>query len=389
MRRLRWEETIADMFSVFPIVALLGPRQCGKTTLARDYASQQGDFTPTSAFDLEDLVDVARLSEPRLALSEREGLVVLDEIQLMPELFSLLRVMADRRPNPARFLILGSASPHLIRGASESLAGRVGMLGLTPFDAREVDELPRLWLRGGYPRSYLAQNDRTSAQWREAYVRTFLERDLPAFGIDLPSNRIRRFWTMLAHLHGGIFNASELGGSLGVSHPTVRRYLDILTGTFMVRELAPFHENIGKRQVKAPKIYIRDSGLLHRLLGLDSMDALESHPKLGASWEGFALEETIRAHEARPEECFFWATHGGAELDLLIEKDGRRLGFEFKRADAPRLTRSMRVALDDLKLDSLTVVAPHVPEYPLGERIVVRSLASLTALPDRGDFRAI
>jgi predicted AAA+ superfamily ATPase len=284
--------------------------------------------------------------------------------------------LVDREDNAAQFLILGSASRDLIRQTSESLAGRVAFIELTPFALSEAGDMPRLWARGGFPPSFLAVDEQVSWDWRTAYVSTFLERDLPALGIGVPAQTLRRFWTMLAHYHGGVMNYSELGRSLGYADNTIRHYLDVLVGTFMVRQLAPWFVNIGKRQVKAPKVYIRDSGILHTLLGLTSLPDIRQHPKLGASWEGFALEEVIRAHNARPEECYFWATHGGAELDLLFDLRGRRLGFEFKYADAPRRTRAMTIALRDLDLESLTVIYPEGPEYDLGEGVRAVSLES-------------
>jgi predicted AAA+ superfamily ATPase len=335
---------------------------------------------PVSRFDLEDPADLAQFDQPKLALSSLEGLVVIDEIQRTPELFPLLRVLADREHNAARFLVLGSASRDLIQQTSESLAGRVKFIELTPFTLRESGEMPRLWTRGGFPLSFLAENEQDSWDWRVSYVRTFLERDIPALGIRVPARTLQRFWTMLAHYHGNVMNLSELGRSLGCADNTVRHYLDILAGTFMVRQLMPWFVNVGKRQVKAPKVYIRDSGILHALLGLASLGEVCQHPKLGASWEGFALEEVIRAHHAHPEECYFWATHGGAELDLLIDTRGRRLGFEFKYADAPRRTRSMTIAQHDLDLDALTVIYPDGPEYKLADGITAVALEKYVQL---------
>ncbi len=356
-----------------PVVALVGSRQVGKTTLARTF------LPPGSAgyFDLEDPIDLARLAEPRTALAGLRGLVVVDEVQRAPELFPLLRVLVDREPSPARFLLLGSASPALLRQTSESLAGRIEILEVPPLRLAEVgaEHDERLWVRGGYPRSFLAATDDDSRAWRAAFVRTFVERDLPQLAVGAPPEAMRRFWAMLAHVHGQVWNAADPARSLGVSETTVRRWLDALVGTYVVRQLPAWHENLSKRQVKAPKLYFRDTGLLHHLLGAHTADALLLHPRSGASWEGFALEEVLA--RVLPDEAYFWATHAGAELDLLLLKDGRRLGFEFERADAPQLTRSMRTALADLRLDHLTVVVPGPRGWPLADRIDVVPLGAL------------
>ncbi len=360
---------VMSLLSRYPVVAILGARQVGKTTLAKQVAGEWSKG-PTTHFDLEDPADLARLDEPSLVLRGLEGLVVLDEIQRRPDLFPLLRVLADRPRPAARFLLLGSASQELLRQSSESLAGRIQFFHLSGFHLEEVGtaRAERLWVRGGLPRSFLARNDEQSAEWRRGFVRTFLERDIPQLGIRVPSATLRRFWAMLGHAHGQIWNAAEFARSFGVGESTVRRYLDLLTATFVVRQLAPWHENLGKRQVKSPKIYFTDSGLLHTLIQAETREAILGHPRLGASWEGFALHEVIAQLGARSEECFFWATHGGAELDLLIVRGKTRLGFEFKRTDAPRTTPSMRSALSDLRLDILYVV--HVGEhtFSLGER---------------------
>lgn len=355
------------------VVALIGPRQCGKTTLARQIVPA----TSVNYFDLEDPASLARLAEPMTALASLRGVVVIDEVQRRPELFPVLRVLADRRPLPARFLILGSASPDLLRQSSESLAGRLETIPLAGFSLAEVGarRLDRLWLRGGFPRSFLARSASESRAWRRQFIQTFVERDLPQLGIGIPASALLRFWTMLAHYHGNVWNAAEPARSLGVSEPTVRRYLDVLTGLFMVRQLPPWYENLKKRQVKAPKVYLRDSGLLHELLGVESDRALLVHPKSGASWEGYAIEETLRA--AKPDEAYFWATHQGAELDLLMIKDGRRLGVEIKRMDAPTLTPSMRIALTDLKLEGMVVLYPGTTTYRLHERVTVAPLSVL------------
>jgi len=372
-------ERIRDAFSVHPVAALTGPRQCGKTTLARAIA--QGSPRSTY-FDLERATDRRRLATPEVTLGGLEGLVVIDEVQHSPSLFETVRVLVDRPGNPARFLLLGSASPTLVRGVSETLAGRVGLVDLAGFDLGEVDRgaWRKLWLRGGFPRSYLAANTRGSALWRRNFLRTFLERDLPRFGITVPAERLRRFWTMVAHYHGQVWNAAEFARALGASEGTARNYLDILVGAFMVRALPPWFENLGKRQVKSPKVYLRDSGLLHALLGLPDDRALSGHPKLGASFEGFAIEQILAAFDTR--DAYFWGTHGGAELDLFIRHHGKRYGFEFKYADAPGSTRSMRVALEDLRLDHLWVVYPGEEGYDVDARISVVPVAGCFALAE-------
>lgn len=366
---------LSKAFNIHPVIALLGPRQCGKTTLAKQYASlkQKKSIPAVYYFDLEDPDDLAKLDTPKLALEHLLGLILIDEIQRKPELFPLLRVLVDQHKKRT-FLILGSASRDLIKQSSETLAGRIRYIEITPFSYGEVNDLNNLWFRGGFPNSYLAKNDQTSHDWRMAYITTFLERDIPNLGIQIPARTLRRFWIMLAHYHGGIFNASEIGTSLGIAHTTVRRYLDILTGTFMVRELTPWIENISKRQIKSPKIYFRDSGIFHSLLGIYDQHALQNHPKLGASWEGFALEAIIQVHHAESEECYFWGIHSHAELDLLILKNGKRLGFEFKYSDAPRLTTSMQLAQDTLHLDQLTVIYPGNSSYHLTSTINVVGL---------------
>ncbi len=356
-----------------PAVIMLGPRQCGKTTLARAIARRRKSTT----FDLEDPSDRSRLREPMTALRPLRGLVVIDEAQLQPDVFPVLRVLTDRRPAPARFLLLGSASPDLARSVSESLAGRVAIVPMAGFDLQEVGatELRTLWARGGFPRSFLARTDADSVRWRADFVQTFLERDLARFGVNVPPAALRRLWLMAAHHHGQILNSSELGRSLGESHTTVRRHLDILCGAYVLRLLPPWFENLGKRQVKAPKLYVRDSGVLHSLLGLGSFAALEAHPKLGASWEGFALEEVLRVTGDR--DAYFWATQAGAELDLLVIRGKDRFGFEFKYADAPVVTKSMRVAKEDLGLKRVLVVHPGDRSYPLGEWSEAVAMAGL------------
>jgi predicted AAA+ superfamily ATPase len=361
----------------FPVVAILGPRQIGKTTLARQFISRRRGRA--TVFDLESHEDLALLADPLLALRPLKGLIVLDEVHRRPELFASLRVLVDE-PNAARrFLVLGSASPELLRQSSETLAGRIAYHELGGFVLGEVgtEEWARLWRRGGFPRSYLARSDRESLRWRRELIQTYLERDIPSLGLRLPGPTLRRFWMMLAHYHGQVWNASELARAFGVGHTTVQRYLDVLTETFMIRQLQSWYENIGKRQVKAPKIYIRDSGLLHALLGLGSAREIETHPKVGASWEGFALDVVISRLTARPEECFFWATHGGAELDLLVIRGNRRLAFEFKRTTAPTVTRSMRVALQSLVLDEIVVVHAGSRSFSLDPKIRAVALAQI------------
>ena len=347
-----------------PVTALIGPRQCGKSTLARLLAAEE----PSEYFDLEAPSDLERLAHPMTSLQPLRGLVVIDEVHRKPDLFPILRVLSDRRPLPARFLLLGSASPDLIRQSSESLAGRVAFVDMTGFSLQEVgvDALRTLWWRGGFPRSFLAESDAASRWWRGDFIQTFLERDIRAFGVQVPPLALRRLWNMLAHVHGQVWNASDISRSLGESHPTVKRHLDILTGALMVRQLPPWFENLGKRQVKAPKVYLRDSGILHELLGVDAFGRLEGHPKLGASWEGFVIEEALRATGDR--QAYFWRTHSGHELDLLILVNGRRIGIEIKYADAVSLTRSMHVALADLRLDRLFVVHPGSQNHPLDAR---------------------
>jgi predicted AAA+ superfamily ATPase len=357
-----------------PIVALLGPRQCGKTTLAKVIAAE---WDHHDYFDLESIQDQTRLQNPEMVLENAEGLVVIDEIQERPDLFGILRSLVDRKSCNARYLILGSASPQLVQGASESLAGRVEFVDLAPFGIHEVgnEHWVKLWNRGGFPRSFLASGDEDSAAWREGFVRTFLQRDLPQLGITIPAPALRRFWTMLAHYHGQTWNASAISRSMGVSDKTVRGYLDILTEAYMIRQLQPYYSNAGKRQVKAPKIYFRDTGLLHHLLTLHTEEAVMSHPAVGASWEGFALEQILRV--LRPAEAYFWAAYSGGEVDLIFDRQGVRYGIEFKYSEAPKITRAMKSYVKDLDLAHLWIVCPCRKSYDVTEHISVTNLAEM------------
>lgn len=367
-------ERLSNAIRRSPIVALLGPRQCGKTTLARIFAKDRD----VVYFDLESQPDLQRLQNPELVLGSANGFIILDEIQRMPELFNVLRVLVDRSENSSRFLILGSASPDLVKNVSETLAGRVEFLELSGFNLTETgtDQIQKLWLRGGFPRSFIADTDDDSIAWREAFIHTFLERDIPQLGITIPSTSMRRFWTMLAHYHGQTLNASELSRSMGMTDKTVRSYIDILTGTFMVYQLQPWYENIGKRQVKSPKIYFRDSGLLHALYSIADMHSLWGHPRVGASWEGFALNQLMES--VHLSQIYFWSTYSGAELDLLFLQKGRRYGVEFKFSEAPKITKSMRIALKDLNLDHLWIIYPGQHLYPADEKITVLPLQELS-----------
>lgn len=356
-----------------PVVTLLGPRQCGKTTLGRVIAQKQ----KCEYFDLEDPNDLNRLSSPMFALGSLSDLVIIDEVQRKPEVLEILRVLVDRPDSPVRFLLLGSASLRLVKGISESLAGRVSFVEMSGFDLQEIGyaDFRRLWLRGSFPRSFLAEDDEISHQWRNDFIQSHLERDIPQLGISIPAATLRRFWTMVAHFHGQIWNASEFARSLGSSEGSARRYLDLLSGTYVVRQLQPWFENIGKRQVKAPKVYIRDSGLLHALLATPTEQSLLGHPKFGASWEGFALEQILQ--QLQTVDTYYWATHGGAELDLFVHRNGKRFGFEFKCSDSPNLTRSMRIALEDLHLAKIWIVYPGDKSYPVHPRVEVLSILDL------------
>lgn len=378
--RPREIKTLRGLISRNPVVGIIGARQVGKTTLARSFVAQMRGLA--HYFDLENPEDEARLGDPMLALKGLKGIVVIDEIQRIPGLFPVLRVLVDRPRPAARFLVLGSASPELLRQGSETLAGRIIYHELKSLALDEVGVIQqaRLWLRGGFPRAYLARTTAASDEWRRGFIRTFLERDLPQLGINIRATTLRRFWTMLAHYHGQIWNSSEFARSFGVADTTVRNYLDTLTSALVVTQLQPWHENISKRQIKSPKIYLTDSGILHALLNITRMRDLENHPKLGASWEGFVINQVIRQLGARSEECYFWGTHAGSELDLIIVSGRWRLGFEVKRSSSPRLTPSMRNALKDLKLRSLDVIHAGEQTFGLAERI--RAVAFSRLLKD-------
>lgn len=367
-RRKAFRE-VTGLLSRHRVLAILGARQVGKTTLARQIVA--GKRGPTTYFDLEDPAHLARLAEPMMALRDLKGLVVIDEIHRKPDLFPIIRVLVDRQRSRQRFLILGSAGPDLLQQSSETLAGRIFYYELGGFSSEEVgiERSTRLWIRGGFPLSFLARSEKGSVEWRQAFIQTYLERDLPMMGVRIPSETLRRFWTMLAHYHGQMWNASDFARSFGVGDTTVRRHLDLLTSTFLIRQLKPWHESLKKRQVKSPKIYFSDTGLLHALLQLETTTDVHNHPKLGASWEGFALNTVTRHVGARPEECFFWATHTGAELDLLVVRGRTRFGFEFKRTETPSITRSMRSVIEDLRLKRLDVIHAGEHTYPLSGKI--------------------
>ncbi|MEN8227298.1 MAG: ATP-binding protein [Bacteroidota bacterium] len=371
--RTQLKKQIENSIKDFPVTALLGPRQCGKTTIARIIAKS----SKSAFFDLENPSDIAGLSSsPMITLESQTGLVILDEIQRMPELLPLLRVLADRADHKAKYLILGSASPTLVRGVSESLAGRISFIDMSGFNLLDIGVVnwKKLWLKGSFPDSYLANSDSRSFKWRDNFIRTFLERDIPQLGISIPASSLRRFWTMVGHYHGQIWNGSEFARSIGASEPTAKKYLDILCDAYMVRQLLPWHENLKKRQVKSPKVYVRDSGILHSLLSLEA-GQIFSHPKLGASWEGFVIEQILDIFSLR--EAYFWATHGGAELDLLVNFKGNRIGFEVKYSDAPVRTRSMKSAIEDLSLHYLYIVFPGKKGYALDKNIRVIGIEEL------------
>lgn len=377
--------TVRRLLREFPVVCVLGARQVGKTTLAKQLAATRRG--PTTRFDLQDPVDLGRLSDPGLALRPLRGLVVLDEIHHLPEVFPLLRALADRRPRPARFLVLGSASGDLLRQTSESLAGRIAYHRLDGFGLREAgNDADRLWFRGGFPRSFLAKTEAAGRRWRNNFIETFLARDLASWGSRVPPATLRRFWTMLAHRHGQLWNGAEIGRSFGVSHTAVRRYLDLLTSLFLVRQLPPWFENLRKRQSRSPKIFLGDSGILHSLLGIATSAQLLAHPKMGASWEGFVIGQIIRATGASPDQCYHWSAHSGASLDLLLVAGARRYGFEVKRAEAPRRTASMAAAFEDLRLDRLEVVHAGTETYEIAPGMRALPVRRLTReAPDLGD----
>jgi uncharacterized protein len=374
------EASVEIALRTHPVCLLLGPRQCGKTTVARAIHAKRGG----TYFDLEDPETPLRPEVAKQVLAPLKGLVVVDEFHRQPHLFELIRVLSDRKPLRARFLILGSASPSLVRGASETLAGRVAYCEMSGFDLTEVapDRHTALWVRGGFPKSLLARSERESSAWRRNFIQSFLERDIPQLGLRIPAPALRRFFIMLAHSHGQIWNAADLARSLGTGETAVRHHLDILTGAFMVRQLLPWFENVGKRLVKSPKIYLRDTGVLHTLLGLETRIDLLAHPKLGFSWEGFVLDQLIRLLDAE-HDAFFYRTQAGAELDLLVTRKGRRYGFEIKYEDAPRATKSMHVANRDLGLEWLHIVCPGERAYSLGDRMSVVPLRQLPELVGR------
>ena len=362
-----------------PIVAILGPRQCGKTTLSRQFSSQWP--LEVTIFDLENPRDIQRLQEPLLALENIEGLINIDEIQRSPDLFPVLRVLSDRYKK-TKYLILGSASRDLIRQSSESLAGRISYVEIGGFSLQLLgaSKAEKLWIRGTFPRSFLASNEAASYQWRQDFIATFLERDIPQLGINIPAKSLGRFWKMLAHYHGQIFNASEIGKSLGISDHTAQRYLDLLSGTFMVRQLRPWYYNTKKRIIKRPKVYFRDSGILHALFALEGKKDVLLHPKLGASWEGFALEEAIKTAHLKEDEAFFWGVHAAAEIDLVFQKKGELYGIEVKYAQAPNLTQSMRSALKELSLKHLWIIYPGKESYPLDRNVTAIPLEDLNKI---------
>jgi predicted AAA+ superfamily ATPase len=373
MQRTIYLNQITQHLRVQPICAILGARQVGKTTLARQFAANYAQ--KVEFFDLENPTHLASLQTPLLTLSKYpDCLVVIDEIQRRPDLFPILRVLVDDPVKKYTFLILGSASRDLIRQSSETLAGRIGYIELPPFTLLDVSDSDKLMLRGGFPRSYLATLDTDSFLWREGYIMAFLERDLPSFGFNVSAQLMHRFWMMLCFYHGQIFNAQEIAKSLMLSDKTVTSYLDILAGTFMIRILQPWFENIKKRQVKTPKIYFRDSGIFNTLSSIHSLQELAKTPKIGPLWEGFALEEVINCLQIKGTDCYFWSTHNEAELDLLVFKNGKRFGFEFKYSDSPKVTKSMNIALSDLKLDHLYVIFPGTLSFAMDEKITACGL---------------
>lgn len=371
IHRKEYFKMISNHFNVHKVCALLGPRQCGKTTLAALFARKY-KIPKENIFDLENPFDLSRISDPILSISGLKGIVVIDEIQRKPNLFSEIRFIVDKYN--IKFLILGSASRELIKQSSQSLAGRIGYIEMTPFSILEVKDDEKLWIRGGFPNSYFAKTEDLSALWRKNYIKTFLETDIPNLGFSINASQIRKFWYMLCHYHGCIFNATEIGNAIGVSYHTVQNYLSILQGTFMVRVLQPWYENTKKRQVKTPKIYFRDSGIYHTILGVNNKSDILLNPKIGASWEGFAMEEIIKYYDIDQNDCYFWSSHNESELDLVIFKEGKRIGFEFKYTSTPKITKSMHIAIETLKLNELNIIFPGDMRYTLSEKIYVVGL---------------
>lgn len=371
INRDQYLKKIDKLFKSHKAIGLLGARQCGKTTLAKMYARSLLNQNHIHIFDMEDPVDLEKLQNPMITLRQLSGLIIIDEIQRRPELFPMLRVLLDDESLKQQYLILGSASRELIQQSSETLAGRIAYEEIYPFSLTEVHDIEKLFVRGGFPNAYLANDDEDSTFWLENYIRTYLEKDIPSLGINIPAATIRRFWMMLAHYNGQIFNASEIAVSMGLSDKTIKHYLDILSGTFMVRQLHPWYVNIGKRQVKRPKIYFRDSGIFHHLLDIDTFNTLLRHPKLGISWESFALEQIIRINGYPSGNCYFWSIHEQAELDLLVFHKGQKIGYEFKYKDAPSLTKSMLESITHLELDKLYVIYPGQKTYTLSDKIDV------------------
>ena len=373
IKREKLKQRIVSALGRSRVVLLSGARQTGKTTLARTFLSPES----ANYFDLENPLDLQRLNEPVTALASLNGLIVIDEVQKRPDLFNVLRVLVDRDDSPAQFLILGSASGTLLRQTSESLAGRIEIVKIAGFTLEEIDKdnLQTLWLRGGFPRSFLALNNSDSVVWRDSFIQTLLERDFPQWGVQISASALDRFWRMLAHYHGQNWNAASPAKALGVSQNTTRRYLDLLTDAFMVRQLKPYYANIKKRQVKTPKIYIRDAGLLHRLFNISSLRELLIHPKVGASWEGLVIEQILAVF--RYEEAYFWSTHQGAEVDLILERNGMLLGIECKRTDTPKITPSIRIALEDLNLEKLVIIYPGTKRFYLNKQVEAIPLIAL------------
>jgi len=380
IQRVKELQILTDRLKNSPVVAILGPRQCGKTTLSRQFARNIKNKN-IHFFDLENPNDLARLDNPTLALQDLDGIIIIDEVQRSPELFPVLRVLVDERPN-VKYLLLGSASRDLLAQSSESLAGRISYLEISGFSLGHlaIKDLKKLWVRGSFPRSFLAGSEKSSYQWRQDFVTTFLERDVPALGLNIPAKMLRRFWLMLSHYHGQIFNASEIGRSLSVSDNTARRYLDVLSGTFLVRQIQPWYYNTKKRLVKRPKLYFRDSGILHSLLALENYQDVVTSPKLGASWEGFALQQVIEHLNLREEEVFYWAVHTGAELDLVFLRKGKLWGVELKYSEAPKLTKSMKSAIEELSLEHLWVVYPGDTSYSLSSNASAVPITNLSLL---------